>query len=266
MADVVAELEECAFRAWPAAEVHERGGWRLRWSSGATRRGNSVLPSAATGRLSLDARIDDVVAFYTERGGPARFQLSPVAEPAGLDAALAERGFAVEAPVSIQVAGADDDAVAVPEGLSARVDDDLEGEWFAISAGRGRFASQPEVYRGFLDRIGARAGFAIAHRGSEPVAVGLGVVDGAWCGVFAMLTVPEHRGRGAGRAALGAWARARAAAGLYLQVERDNAAALRLYERAGFREAYGYHYRIADLARSALPSPRATPTDRPRRP
>lgn len=276
MADSVAELEACAFRAWPAAEVAERGGWRLRWSQGLTRRGNSVLPVAATGDAPLGARIDEVLAFYGERNAPARFQLSPVAEPAGLDAALAARGFEVEAPVSIQVAGAEGVAGrAEPGGVSARVEADPEGEWFAISGGRGRFTPQADVYRGFLRRIGARAGFAIAHRGDEPIAVGLGVVDGAWCGVFSMLTLPKHRGAGAGRAvlaALGGWARARGAARLYLQVERDNAPALRLYAGAGFRESYGYHYRVAGPAgvaypaASALPSPREAPTDRPRRP
>jgi ribosomal protein S18 acetylase RimI-like enzyme len=46
-------------------------------------------------------------------------------------------------------------------------------------------------------------------------------------------------------AALARWARARGAERLYLQVERENAVALRLYARAGFRERYRYHYRYA---------------------
>jgi N-acetylglutamate synthase len=32
---------------------------------------------------------------------------------------------------------------------------------------------------------------------------------------------------------------------MYLQVERSNIPALRLYERTGFREMFDYHYRIA---------------------
>jgi ribosomal protein S18 acetylase RimI-like enzyme len=32
---------------------------------------------------------------------------------------------------------------------------------------------------------------------------------------------------------------------MYLQVERDNAAAMHLYERAGFAEICRYHYRTA---------------------
>jgi ribosomal protein S18 acetylase RimI-like enzyme len=46
-------------------------------------------------------------------------------------------------------------------------------------------------------------------------------------------------------AALAGWAGAHGASRMYLQVERDNMPARRLYERAGFREICGYHYRTA---------------------
>ncbi|WP_046470414.1 GNAT family N-acetyltransferase [Allosalinactinospora lopnorensis] len=64
-----------------------------------------------------------------------------------------------------------------------------------------------------------------------------------------MATLPEARGKGAARgviAALAAWAGAHAADRMYLQVERDNIPALRLYGRAGFSEICGYHYRTAE--------------------
>jgi ribosomal protein S18 acetylase RimI-like enzyme len=41
------------------------------------------------------------------------------------------------------------------------------------------------------------------------------------------------------------WAGAHEADRMYLQVERDNVPALRLYERTGFSELCGYHYRTA---------------------
>ena len=47
-------------------------------------------------------------------------------------------------------------------------------------------------------------------------------------------------------AALAGWAGAHDAGRMYLQVERDNGPALRLYERAGFGEICGYHYRAAE--------------------
>jgi N-acetylglutamate synthase len=49
-----------------------------------------------------------------------------------------------------------------------------------------------------------------------------------------MVTLPQARHRGAGRrvlAALARWAEARRADRMYLQLERDNLPALRLYEK-----------------------------------
>jgi RimJ/RimL family protein N-acetyltransferase len=63
-----------------------------------------------------------------------------------------------------------------------------------------------------------------------------------------MATRPDLRGRGIGTTILTAgatWAAEQNAHRLYLQVETTNEPALRLYARAGFTRAYGYHFRIA---------------------
>jgi ribosomal protein S18 acetylase RimI-like enzyme len=247
----IVEIEERFRCAWPAAEVEEIGGWRLRYMSGVSRRANSVWPGAgeAPRGASLEDRIARVEAFYTARGEPARFQIFPGAAPAGLDEVLAARGYAIESPVSVQVATAEQLARVAPrEGaIHARVEATSTRAWWSLAGERSRFAHVPEVYRGLLGRLGPRAGYAIAERDGEPIATGLGVAERGFAGVFSMLTLPEHRGRGAGRALLAAlarWAEARGVAHVHLQVERDNAAALALYSRAGFSELYGYHYRL----------------------
>jgi GNAT superfamily N-acetyltransferase len=61
-----------------------------------------------------------------------------------------------------------------------------------------------------------------------------------------MGTRPEARRRGAATAvlhALAAWAAANGCPRSYLQVEEDNPGARALYARAGFTDAYRYHYR-----------------------
>jgi ribosomal protein S18 acetylase RimI-like enzyme len=66
-------------------------------------------------------------------------------------------------------------------------------------------------------------------------------------GLFDIVVDPAARRRGAGKritAALMAWGRSLGAAGAYVQVVASNVAAIGLYERLGFRVAYGYHYRI----------------------
>jgi ribosomal protein S18 acetylase RimI-like enzyme len=99
-----------------------------------------------------------------------------------------------------------------------------------------------------LDRVRRPSAYATAMIGDDVVAVGRAVADTGWAGVFGMATLPEARGKGAARnvlAALADWAGTRDAGCMYLQVESDNVPALRLYDRTGFSEICGYHYRIA---------------------
>ena len=253
---LAATLEERAFAAWPAEEVKLLDGWRLRHMRGVTRRANSVWPSGDLRELppsslrSMSERLAEVETFYRDRGQPALYQLSPVAAPVGLDEVLAARGYQIEAPVEVQVA---DVAPLVQQhrplaGVRTEVTAVPSARWFEVSALRGRFAAVADVYRGLLGRLGDRAVYVLAEHRGVPAAVGLGVVDRGWMGLFAMSTLPELRRMGLGTNVLGTLAGAAAQRGatrLYLQVEIDNTAARHLYAAGGFRPAYRYHYRIA---------------------
>jgi ribosomal protein S18 acetylase RimI-like enzyme len=253
---LVSALEERAFAAWPAEEVKLLDGWRLRRMRGVTRRANSVWPSGDVREQPLRSmrplaeRLAEVETFYGDRGQPAMYQLSPVASPVGLDEALAARGYQIDAPVVVQVA----DVAPLVErhrplpGVRTEVTAVPSARWFEVSALRGRFAPVADVYRGLLGRLADRAVFVLAEQRGVPAAVGLGVVDRGWMGIFAMSTLPEFQRMGLGTAVLGTLAGAAAQAGvsrLYLQVEVENTAARRLYRAAGFVPAYRYHYRVA---------------------
>ncbi len=243
-------LEQLAYEAWQAEEVVACDGWRLRAMGGVTNRANSAWTGAA-GALDFEARMARTEAFYAERGLPPKLQVSPVARPQGLDARLEARGYRLHSPVCIQTADASDVAgLAVPDGITTEVHEQLTEAWFAISGHQGRFAGEAIArYRALLGRARERPVFALARAKDEPVAVGLGVAGAGWLGIFAMLTLSASRGRGAGRAVLSGlarWAAAHGCARLYLQVESSNAGARRLYERAGFATRYRYHYRTRD--------------------
>ena len=242
----ILEIEEAAFRAWPAEEVVELSGWRLRFMHGVTRRANSVWPNDWQGETPLAERLETVEAFARARGIPPSFQVTRASKPAELDAVLAARGYAVDAPVVVKTLELAERQRAENPALAATVISSPHPDWLGVAVDHARYARAREHFPGLLDRLGGRAGYALVRSNGAPVAIGLGVTDGPWLGIFAMLTVPEARRRGAARAALDAltaWGAERGARRAYLQVEHENDAARALYRAAGFSPAYDYHYR-----------------------
>jgi ribosomal protein S18 acetylase RimI-like enzyme len=187
--------------------------------------------------------------FYAGRGATARFQISPPACPERLDTLLAERGYRSHASVSLQVAPTASVCEHSPAGsLRVQLDDQPTLVWFELwhsVNGHGDRRAEWDMFQ----RVDLPSVYVCASVGDDAVAVGRAVADTGWTGVFNMATLPEARGKGAARtvlAALADWSGARGADRMYLQVERSNTSALRLYERAGFSELSAFRYRVAE--------------------
>ncbi|MBZ0269252.1 GNAT family N-acetyltransferase, partial [bacterium] len=112
-------------------------------------------------------------------------------------------------------------------------------------------------HRAIVERIGPPHVAARVRDGAgRLVAIGLAVADGPWVGLFDLVTAPELRSRGIGRALLGGllgWGAGEGASAAYLQVEEPNERARGMYGHSGFATAYRYWYRVA----SSFPSPHA---------
>jgi GNAT superfamily N-acetyltransferase len=240
-------LQERAAGALPASEVVIVDGWWLRHAAGSAWWAGSVLPHHDTVSPDLLRRVVEAEGFYADHGATARFQLSPGACPAGLDAVLAARGYRRHSAMSLQVASTQRAARQSPAAVVRVLLDTRPGQawldlWHAVHGHGGDLRSEREM----LDRVKAPSVYARAAIGDVVVAVGRAVVDDGWAGVFGMATRPAARGKGAARsvlASLAQWADDRGAGRMYLQVERDNVAALALYRQAGFKEICAYHYR-----------------------
>jgi ribosomal protein S18 acetylase RimI-like enzyme len=209
----------------------------------------TVLPHGDARPGELLCRVVGAEEFYAGHGAAAWFQVSPGACPGGLDTVLAERGYRRQSPMSLQVASTARVLDQAPTGsLRVRLDDRPNREWFEVWHAVHGHGGDSRSERDMLDRVERPCAYACAMVGDDVLAVGRAVADTGWAGVFGMATLPEARGKGAARnvlAALADWAGAHEADRMYLQVERDNVPALRLYERTGFREMCGYHYRAA---------------------
>jgi len=241
----IREIEEVAFRAWPASEVVELGGWLLRADVGVTRRANSVL-ALGNPSLDLDAAIELVIDFYRERELIPRFQLSDASCPSGLDDALTDAGFQYEMRTFVETSSLSQ--LAQVQSLH-EVDlyPQLKDEWLSAFARISCIDNQSlQARKGILSRIPGRTRFASVRVDGIITGVCVGVVDSSWLGIFGLVTDGEHRRKGMANSlnhGLVSWGIESGATRAYLQVESQNEPALALYERLGFRKEYEYHYR-----------------------
>jgi ribosomal protein S18 acetylase RimI-like enzyme len=247
-------IEELAANAWRPEIEQVVDGWRLRYTRGITRRGNSVLPIAHGGSLSLDEKLAIAEDFYARWGEPSCFQLTQAAQPAGLLEVLKARGYQDGFHTQVQTVPVLNvlQKTAQPPDFQITIEDHMPESWFDLCiqiAGYGEPSA--DARHGILTRIGPKVGFALLSIEGEPIAIGLGALERGWVGLFCMETRPEFRRQGAASAllhALADWSQGQKASQIYLQVMEDNSPALSLYAKAGFEKQYQYWYAQKDHA------------------
>jgi ribosomal protein S18 acetylase RimI-like enzyme len=258
-AETVLLIETLAANAWPPEQSITLDGWRLRSARGVTRRANSVWPNAGGELVDLEEKLAIVERYYTALGQPAIFQICAAAQPVTLDGLLAERGYSANSHTDVQVAPIQTLLHNLPPlrlrpTFELEVSEEFDAEWFALyCASEGVSGHAAAVRRSILQRIQPAHGFALLRHAGQPIAVGLGVSEGGWLGIFSMATLPAYRRQGAACAVLrtlAIWSQLYAAENVYLQVMMHNTDARQLYAKAGFTSAYGYHYR----EKKAVPS------------
>jgi len=250
MAISICDLEEAAALGWRAADEDRLGRWLLRAADGFTGRANSALPLGSPG-LPLATAIGRVRRWYATRGLPTMIAVPyPAGRPRAseLDEFLAGQGWALR-PGTVTVMTAHAETVArhaPPRPVQVHVAAEPDDAWLDRYHFRGQ-SGLPPAGRQLLVSAPWQA-FGSVRAGGQAVAIGRLAVAAGWAGLTAVEVDPRYRRRGlaaALTARLAAMAVGRGAASLFLQVEDGNDAARRLYERAGFADHHGYHYRVA---------------------
>jgi N-acetylglutamate synthase len=255
--DRIRLLEDIGAEAWPAATTAWLEGWRLSLDAGVTRRANSVLPNATRPVGDADALIGEVERRYRARGLCPCFKLTAAADPADLDRRLERSGYRSEGHSLVLVADARKVAPPHAPQIAITLDDRPTGVWLDACWPAAPYAAERPARQAIVERVRLPRAFGLARLGTAVGGAALAVADRGWVGITAVHTLPEQRHRGVAQCllrALACWAIEQRIERLYLQVERDNAPARRLYGGLGFTEAYSYHYRRA--GRSPISSAR----------
>jgi GNAT superfamily N-acetyltransferase len=244
--NTIQQIEEAGLNAWPAHQQLLYDGWLLRFADGYTKRANSVNPFY-TARLEIGSKIEYCEALYQRVGLPPVFRLTPLA-PKGLDTTLEGRGYQVLHPTRVLTLDLEDWS---DPGLAAVSVRELPLEqWMGVfSDVSGSLVAKQPAHAQILRNILNPYFCAVIEIDGKWVACGLGVQEGAWFGLFDIVTHPEHRRQGLSTALIAAmldWARAQGARRSYLQVMESNQPALGLYAKLGYMDRYGYWYRVPE--------------------
>lgn len=246
----VRRLEAVGFRAWPAASVHYDGSWLVRLTAGhPSRRLNSVNPLDPSDTRDIDIRLQKAAKKFADYGRPLLVRQTPLTPPK-LIAFMDEADWA-DAGRTIVMMG---DLATLPrdEGLDHLPSRDV-GRF--VDARIRVAGDDPALKPGLTEIINAikpETGlFIFEDADFGPTAVTIAVHDNDLVGILQLGVAEERRAKGLGTAVLHAalrWAKLKGARQAWVQVEAENAAAIALYHRAGFKDVYQYSYRGPDAA------------------
>lgn len=248
----IAELEVAAAAGWRAPDEDRIGDWLLRAASGFTGRANSAL-AVGDPDVPVAVAIDQVLDWYSARELRGMIAVpfpahQPEANP--LDGRLAGAGWTLRSGTATVMTAPTSrvTSLAGPSQPTVDVEPEPDQAWLARYHHRGQ--ALPAVALRLLTSAPWQA-FGSIRQDGRTLAIGRVAVSDGWAGITAIEVDPACRRQGlatAVTAALAAVAAARGAGHLYLQVEDDNTGAQALYQRLGFTDHHGYHYRVGPVS------------------
>ncbi len=243
-------IEDFSLNAWPSHQIQLYDGWLLRFSYFYTHRTNSV-EQLGPSSIPVEEKIRYCEEAYRRWGTPAIFKITPLLDP-GFEDRLIKRDYMIQHITEVMLLDYSryrPDAGEVPVHLEHTINDRWINSLFALKGTTNAIHRQivPSMYRAIpMETLSA----SVTNSRGQIIAIGMGILDRDYIGIYAIHVHPRYRGRGLARSICRRLLNAgleKGLAGAYLQVVEGNVPAKNLYTSLGFTDYYRYWFRVKEL-------------------
>lgn len=250
MQPTIKMIEDFSLNAWPSHQIQLYDGWLLRFSYFYTHRTNSVEQIGAS-TIPPDEKIAFCEDAYKRWGTPAIFKITPLLDE-GFENTLIERQYMTQHITEVMILNFQKyvpNSPIIPVHIEHTISERWINSLFALKGTTNAIHRQivPSMYQAIpKDTLAA----FITNDMGQIVAIGLGILDRSYMGIYAIHVHPRYRGCGYARSVCTSLLNTGKEMGLngaYLQVVCGNAPAKSLYVSLGFQDFYKYWFRVKEL-------------------
>ena len=244
----IKKVQEIANNAWPASYIYLMDGWILRFNKGVTYRANSVLPLNWWGK-DLPSSILKVEKTYNQLHLPSIFMLHDNHEPKGLESLLIDRFYKKIMPTLVM--GTEVTKLLPIEEKSKfkfKYTENRLPIWFPALEELSPWRTQEKmlVIGEIMDRVVIpQKRFFYAEHNQKIIGALLAIIDDKFIGMLNLAVDQKFRRNGVATELIQKavnWAISQKIKFIYLQVEKTDTPAIKLYQKLGLQEWYSYRY------------------------
>lgn len=233
-------FEEISSNAHVALNMMQYDGWILRFANGHTNRANSVsviYPST----LRLDVKVPYCEEIYRKANLPCVFKLTE--KDIELNKYLEDRGYEMLTPTDVMILDLKEKHFQKGACIfSKEPTEEWLHSYFAFEGITD--ATKQETFRKMLSKVLVDTTYC-SFFSNEMVACASAAIEQGYMLLQNVVVRLECRGKGYGQAvceSLLAYTKEKGARYSYLQVVKENVAAVNLYSKLGYEKVYTYWY------------------------
>ncbi|MDK2807659.1 MAG: N-acetylglutamate synthase [Clostridiales bacterium] len=244
---MIKKIEELSMNAFPALSTVLVNGWILRFSNGYSKRANSVNP-VYNCSIDISENIKICEEMYKSRQLDTVFKLTESEASFKIDEILNQHGYSYEARTNVMLRNIQAYQITEEEKEGIVIYNELQDDWFeAFTSMNGVSEKNAVTLKRMLQKLTAEACYACIVNNGQIEAVGLGVAERGYIGMYDICVHENQRRKGLGTRIMKNLIHRGLEMGCtysYLQVVDANEGAKILYDRLGYEQQYSYWYRV----------------------